>query len=148
MGVEREVQRYQSLFRQTQQIFTEDKEFVKYFSRCRVLIMNNRYLSIKTSLLLCILLLMPRNVFAVNEMWSAETQSNLNDARTAGDSKYLQFKKRVDDDACSNDDYGLQYAIMYKATSDASYCSTAFSKNGGCMAGANRNKTRDCFVER
>ena len=103
----------------------------------------------KRPLLTFILLFsIPSSAFAVNELWSAATQSNLDDARKANDPKYLQYKDRVDTNSCSNDDYGLQQAIMYKATGNASYCTKSFSNNGGCVAGANRNKTRDCFVER
>lgn len=102
----------------------------------------------KLLLITLFLLGLPFDSHAVTEMWTSATQSNLADALQAGDPKFLQYKSKVDAGSCSYDDYGLQYAIMYKATGSASYCAKAFSSNGGCLGGANRNKTRDCFVER
>lgn len=94
------------------------------------------------------ILIFSNSAFATNELWTAATQSNLDDARIAGDTKYTQFKTKVDANSCSNDDYGLQQAIMFKATGTTSYCDTSFTKSSGCDGTANRNKTRDCFVER
>ena len=94
-------------------------------------------------------LLLPSLAFAATEMgWDSTMQTSMQAADTANDTEYENWLVKTDAGSCSNDNYGLQYAYAYKESGTSSYCTTAFTNNGGCVAGASRNKTRDCFVER
>ena len=107
----------------------------------------------RTLFTICVILstlFFPHNALCVNEMgWTSDIAATWSQMISDNNAKYVNYKSHADNQTCTNDNYGLNYAIMYQATGDTSYCTKAYNSNGGCVAAtANRNKTRDCFVER
>ena len=97
-----------------------------------------------------LILFFPHNALCVNEMgWTDEQAAIWAALKVANHPVYTNYKSHCDNSTCPYDNYGLNYALMYKVEGDASYCTKAYNSNSGCVpATANRDKTRDCFVER
>ena len=85
---------------------------------------------------------------AVNNLFPSANDTQLNAARAASDTYYLDVKSKVDAGTCDAGgvNYGLDEALIYEAEGTASYCTSSFSKCSGCNGSSSRNKTRDCFV--